>query len=186
MTKVVEEAKAKDAANKAQTNGGNTSSGSYSHRWFYAPSATSQTKAEDKNSVSLEAVLTIGSKKLTRVVDGNTQEITMDVAAYIEQDRTYIPLRFVGEALGFDVSWDAANRTAILKNKVKEVRVPIGSNVFYVNGEKFESDVQSKIKNNRTMIPVGNFARAIGLKDGEGIFWNEGKREVQFKQEINL
>lgn len=186
VEKAVEDARTKDAENKAQNNRGNKSSGSYSHRWYYAPSTTSQTKAEDKNTVALEAVLTIGSKRITRIIDGNAQEAVMDVAAYIEQDRTYIPLRFVGEALGFDVSWDAANRIAILKNRDKEVKVSVDSNIFYVNGEKFESDVKPQIKNNRTMIPIGNFARAIGLKDGEGILWNEGKREVRIKQEIHL
>ena len=186
VEKAVEDARAKDAENKAQNNRGNKSSGSYSHRWYYAPSTTSQTKAEDKNTVALEAVLTIGSKRITRIIDGNAQEAVMDVAAYIEQDRTYIPMRFVGEALGFDVSWDAANRIAILKNRDKEVKVSVDSNIFYVNGEKFESDVKPQIKNNRTMIPIGNFARAIGLKDGEGILWSEGKREVRIKQEIHL
>ena len=128
--------------------------------------------------------MTIGSKKLTRIINGLVQETTMDVAAYIEHDRTYIPLRFVGEALGFEVSWDNANRTAILKNRDKVVKVPVDTNIFYVNGVKYESDVKSVIKNDRTMIPVGNFARAIGLKDGEGIVWDGAKKEVRIKQVI--
>lgn len=36
---------------------------------------------------------------------------TIDVAAQIIDGRTYIPLRFVGEAFGDDVQWDAATRS---------------------------------------------------------------------------
>ena len=205
VAQVVKDAQAKDAANKVQPNKvqpgqdqpaqvqsgqGNsnnaTTSTAFSSGRSYISLTKSKAKTEEKKTVTLEAVMTIGSRKLTRIIDGKAQEITMDVAAYIEQDRTYIPMRYVGESLGFDVSWDAANRMAILKNKNKEVKISVDSNIFYVNGEKFESDVKPQIKNDRTMIPVGNFARAIGLKDGEGILWGASKREVRIKQEIEL
>ncbi len=31
--------------------------------------------------------------------------ITMDTAAIIKDDRTYIPVRFVAEALGLEIKW---------------------------------------------------------------------------------
>ncbi len=40
------------------------------------------------------------------------ETITMDTTAVIKDDRTYIPFRYVGEALGYDVSWTAATKTA--------------------------------------------------------------------------
>lgn len=49
-------------------------------------------------------VLTIGSKRV--IVDGKT--ITIDVAAFTSQNRTYVPIRFVSEAFGAKVSWDDA------------------------------------------------------------------------------
>lgn len=184
VKKVIEEARAKDAEdlNRQQQ----VPSNSYSSGYITLTPVLEQSEAKGKDKISLEARMTVGSKNLVRTVDGNVTNITMDVAAFIEQDRTYIPLRFVGEALGFDVTWDNASRTAILKNRDKVVKVAVDSNVFYVNGEKFESDVKPQIKNSRTMIPVGNFARAIGLKDGETIFWNDKTREVRIIQEIKL
>ncbi|WP_322631330.1 stalk domain-containing protein [Aedoeadaptatus coxii] len=184
VKKVIEEARAIDAAKAHQQH--QVPSNSYSSGYITLVPVLEQSKAKGKNKVTMEARMTVGSKNLVRTVDGNVTNITMDVAAYIEKDRTYIPLRFVGEALGFDVTWDNASRTAILKNRDKVVKVAVDSNVFYVNGEKFESDVKPQIKNSRTMIPVGNFARAIGLKDGETIFWNDKTREVRIIQEIKL
>ena len=184
VKKVIEEARAIDAAKAHQQH--QVPSNSYSSGYITLVPVLEQSKAKGKNKVTMEARMTVGSKNLVRTVDGNVTNITMDVAAYIEKDRTYIPLRFVGEALGFDVTWDNASRTAILKNRDKVVKVAVDSNVFYVNGERFESDVKPQIKNSRTMIPVGNFARAIGLKDGETIFWNDKTREVRIIQEIKL
>ena len=45
-------------------------------------------------------VMTIG--ETTYTVNG--EEKTMDVAPEITNDRTYVPVRFVGEALGFKVT----------------------------------------------------------------------------------
>lgn len=41
----------------------------------------------------------------------------MDVAPYAKDGRTYVPLRFFSEEFGMDVQWDAATRTAILREK---------------------------------------------------------------------
>ena len=51
-----------------------------------------------------EIKLTIGSSQM--MVDGNI--IEMDTTAIIYNDSTYIPVRFVAEALGCEVSYDRA------------------------------------------------------------------------------
>jgi len=50
----------------------------------------------------LKLQLPLGSKKALV----NDQEIELDVPALIENDRTLVPLRFVGEAFGAKVDWD--------------------------------------------------------------------------------
>ncbi len=50
----------------------------------------------------------IGSK--TATVNGVQEE--MDVAAKVINNKTYIPLRFLSESLGYNVEWDAETRTA--------------------------------------------------------------------------
>jgi len=44
----------------------------------------------------------------------NSAIIKMDEPLQIINDRTYMPIRFVGEAFGYNVSWDGASQTATL------------------------------------------------------------------------
>ena len=54
--------------------------------------------------------ITIGAK--TAKVNGLT--VTLDAPAFIENSRTYLPVRFVAENLGASVAWDGATSTATL------------------------------------------------------------------------
>lgn len=56
----------------------------------------------------------------TAIVDNarvKPEIIPLDVPAEIINDRTYLPLRAIGEALGCEVDWDGATRTVIIKSK---------------------------------------------------------------------
>ncbi len=44
----------------------------------------------------------------------NGEPVQLDVAPFIENDRTYLPVRFVSEYLGAMVNWDAATRTVTI------------------------------------------------------------------------
>ncbi len=44
----------------------------------------------------------------------NGEAVTLDSPAFIQNNRTYMPVRFIAENLGATVEWDAANRQAIL------------------------------------------------------------------------
>ena len=62
---------------------------------------------------SIDIQLKIGSK----VAMVNAKEVTLDTPAQTIHDHTFVPLRFLGEALGADVSWDAASRTVRIITK---------------------------------------------------------------------
>jgi len=49
-----------------------------------------------------------------RVIDVNGNRITMDVAPVIVDGRTLVPVRFVSEAFGANVEWDANTRTVYI------------------------------------------------------------------------
>jgi hypothetical protein len=56
--------------------------------------------------------LKIGEKQVS--LNGTAKQL--DTAAVVKEGRTYIPLRFVGEALGAQVQWDPKGRTAYINN----------------------------------------------------------------------
>lgn len=65
--------------------------------------------ARDKNGETTVITLQIDSTAFV-----NSEEKTLDVPAKIVGDRTFVPLRFVIEALGEKVEWDNANYSVVI------------------------------------------------------------------------
>jgi hypothetical protein len=87
----------------------------------------------------------------------------MNVAPYIKNDRTYMPMRYVGEeVLGAEVVWDSTARTVTLTKDDTTVVFTIGSTSYTVNGEAMTADVAPEIANDRTMLPARYVAEAFG------------------------
>lgn len=96
-----------------------------------------------------------------------------------------IHIRFVAEALGMGVTWDKNTRTVIIEDLVFRVEIPIDTNKIIVNGETYISDVKPEIVDGRTIMPVANIARALGLKDGQDIFWDNATKQVTIIRTIS-
>lgn len=61
-----------------------------------------------------EAVFTVGEKSMTITKDGASQTVETDVASFVQNGRTYVPVRFAEQALNCTVGWDAENKTVII------------------------------------------------------------------------
>ena len=132
----------------------------------------------------LEAILFINDSMMQKSVNGVVSQVRMDIAPFIYQARTMLPIRYVAEALGFMVTWDANTRTVYLVDKENIVQIPVDTNNIIVNGKAFVSDVKPMIKNNRTMLPVANVARALGLQDGKDILWDAAMKFVTLRRNV--
>ena len=73
-----------------------------------------ETKTVTANRDDKTIILTIGSKDAYLKVGGIENKIVLDSEPVIVENRTLVPLRFIGESLGNDVGWDQANQTAII------------------------------------------------------------------------
>ncbi len=51
--------------------------------------------------------------------DGTKSVIKMDVAPYIKNGRTFVPVRFISSTMGYSVGWDSDMRTVIVIDKDK-------------------------------------------------------------------
>lgn len=60
--------------------------------------------------------LWIGSKQATV----NGQRITLDGAPFISKKRTYVPIRFISQSLGHQVTWDSRAKVAKVTSQMKE------------------------------------------------------------------
>lgn len=156
--------------------------------WIWSgPSITKASKpAVIHKTVDYEVRLTIGSKTNEVTMDDIVTKSEMDVEPYIKDGRTMLPIRYVAEALGFKVEWDEARRTVVLTDKEYKIEIPVDTNKIIVNGKTYESDVKPEIVKDRTMLPIANIARALGLVDGEDIIWKEATKEVIIKRQVKF
>lgn len=93
---------------------------------------------------------------------------TMDSMPILQNNRTFVPIRFVAEALGCDVTWGGdikgGNRDEIIiRHDDVEVNLFIGDTSYYINGVHNIMDVEPFLdENNRTLVPIRFVAEALG------------------------
>ena len=142
-------------------------------------------KVQEEKQKESKVLITIGSEILDKVDNGVRTLKAMDTKPYIKGGRTMLPLRYVAEALGYKVAWLSESRTAVIMDLGLRVEIPVDSNFIIVNGVKYTSDVKPDMRNNRIMLPIANIARALGLKDGKDILWDEANRQVTLIRNFN-
>lgn len=120
--------------------------------------------------VSLKTVFAINNKTYT--VNGQTK--TLNTAPYINNGRTMLPVRAVGESLGLEASWDNATKTATFKNDSKTAIVKIGQSTISVNNTQLPLTVPAEIKDGSTMIELRSLASAFGVN----IHWDAVAKTV--------
>ena len=119
------------------------------------------TFGEQDIPVGTSVVMTIGSNDF--VVNNNVVSVE-DAAPYIANDRTYVPFRALGEAIGAEVVWDNDARTVTYTLGKTEVVMTIGEKTYTVNGEEKTMDVAPEITSDRTYVPVRFVGEALGFK----------------------
>ena len=114
-----------------------------------------------------KVVLTIGSD--IGFVDGVPTEL--DAPAFIEDGRTFVPVRFLAEAVGAEADWepkDAAVETVYLTWEDMQIIIKIGEEALTVvkDGEEevVTFDGAARIVNGRTFLPFRAIGEAIGLE----------------------
>ena len=114
-------------------------------------------------SAATIAVFTIGSTQYT----ADQQILTMDAAPYIKNSRTFLPLRFVANALGIpdaDITYnDATQKVTIVDGAAMTIKLSIGSTYLFVNGIPTTMDVAPEIIAGRTFLPISWIAHALGF-----------------------
>ena len=131
-----------------------------------------------------KAVIAIGSNVLDKVSKNVHTVHQMDTPAYVKNGRVMLPLRYVAEALGLQVSWVPETKTVIIWDLTQRVEIPVKSNRIIVNGITYTSDVKPEIKSSRTMLPIANIARALGLVDGSDIYWDQYNKQVTLTRKV--
>lgn len=104
----------------------------------------------------------------TVVLDGKP----LETAGVIDNGRTLVPLRAVFEAMGAQVTYDQG--IIDVAGSQASVRLHVGRQTAYVNGQSHLLDVPARIVDGRTMVPFRFVAEALDCK----VEWKPAARTV--------
>lgn len=114
-------------------------------------------------------------------VNGNEIDCS-EVAPFIENDCTLVPMRAIFEALGVDVEWDEDTKTIISYDPVSDTSIGIQINLptMFVNGTPVALEAPAKIVNNSTVVPI----RAVSESMKSIVDWDGETRTVSVSKAL--
>lgn len=94
-----------------------------------------------------------------------------EVKAIVKNGRTLVPLRFISENFGADVSFDDKTKTATINFNSSSVKLTSNDKTMLVNDKKVVMDEPAQIINDRMLIPLRALAEnALGKE----VFYDNG------------
>ena len=106
---------------------------------------------------------------MTMLISGKTGDITVkvngktilfpDQPPVVQNERTLVPVRFVAEALGYDVTWNQADNSVVIDDG--KIVLNIGTNTAKIGGKTITLDVKTTVIHDRTMVPLRVVAETL-------------------------
>jgi outer membrane protein assembly factor BamB len=140
---------------------------------------TSQKTITVKGVEHIVVQLTIGSL----VIIVNDKEAIIDAPPFIhvESKRTMVPVRFVVEPIGGNISFDAAEQKVTILREENQIELWVNRNTALINGNQVPVDVVPSltpmIVSGRTFLPLRFVSENIGFK----VDWDPKKYMVRLE-----
>ncbi len=103
----------------------------------------------------------------------------MDGAPFIMSGRTFVPVRYLADALGAQITWNDSKHEVTITRGSTTVELFIGSPILITNGQESQMDADSVISNGRTYLP----ARFVAASFCFNIFWNSTTQTITLSQQ---
>lgn len=120
------------------------------------------------------AKFVIGEKKCRL----NGVEVDLDVAPYLKDGRTYLPVRYAVQALGIGdggIQWNGDEGIVTINDGSRTLKLLIGSKIMYAGNLPVTMDAAPEIAEpGRTMLPLRWVAEALGAE----VEWDAGRQTV--------
>ncbi|NLI13986.1 MAG: DUF4163 domain-containing protein [Peptococcaceae bacterium] len=107
--------------------------------------------------------------------------VEIQAAAYIDGGNVYLPLRAVGEALGYKIDWSEKDGTVSVSGSGKNIMIDLKNNkvtandhVYYMSGDAADGGT---IVGDRTYMGAGFFSANLGLK----VLWDRQNGKVELE-----
>ena len=125
----------------------------------YATTLT-YTFGEQDIPADTSVVMTLGS---TEMLINNKVVDMKDAAPFAKDNRTYVPFRALGEALGAKVDYNKDAKTVTYTLGGTKIVMTLDSKTYTVNGAEKTMDVAPFAKDNRTYVPVRFVGEGLGF-----------------------
>lgn len=131
-------------------------------------------------SKSIKIELKIGNK--TAIVNGIIK--SLDVPPFIENGRTFVPFRFLGESFGATVSFTTNPSTKLVETvqyKLDELSILlfINQKEAMVGNKKIQLDAPPMLKNGRVMVPLRFVSENLSTR----VDWNTTLQSITISRE---
>ena len=103
-------------------------------------------------------------------IDGQIQKADV----IIKDSRTFVPLRFISENLGYKVDYFKESKGIKISNNSHELNLKVDSCEYEKDGKTSQMDVKTFISNDRTFVPI----RFISENFGKEVGWDNDSRSV--------
>ncbi len=105
----------------------------------------------------------------------NKQNLQLAEPPFVTNGSTYVPLRFIGEAIGGSVKWEqTTGNITIQQDKMTLILKPATGSAI-VNGKEVVLKLQPIIKNNTTFVPLRFILEQFGLQ----INWDSSSQQIE-------
>lgn len=133
--------------------------------------APSDGSKEEQKAARLKDTVVLQINNYAVSVEGVIKWVDKDnknVIPYIENDRTMVPLRFISEAFGADVSWIPETRTIEIVLGDTSITMQVDNTEYQLNGEAQLMDAAPVIREDRTFVPIRFVSEALD----KSVYWN--------------
>lgn len=130
-------------------------------------------KEQNEQKILLEDYTALLVGNGTAYVNGVKKRIDEEkasVVVFVEENRSYVPIRFISENYGGDVEWVQETQTVNISFDNRKISLTIGKSEIYINGEVTSIDVAPILKNGRTFLPLRACVNALDKK----VFYSNG------------
>ncbi|MBH5316477.1 copper amine oxidase N-terminal domain-containing protein [Paenibacillus sp. GSMTC-2017] len=108
---------------------------------------------------ALDPPISAGTSYVVLYIDNkeafvNGEQVTLDSPAIIKKGKTYVPAKFLGDAFGMKVEWQAATKMIVMETPTHEILLDTVNKKAWVNGLEFPFDDVAMLSNGRLLIKL--------------------------------
>jgi carboxyl-terminal processing protease len=100
--------------------------------------------------------------------------VALDAIPYLRNGRTLVPLRFMAEAFGSQVSWDKSKQAVVIVSGAKRIVLSPGEPKALIDGKEVKLEAPAELVNGRSFVPLRFISESLGAR----VDFSSAKQEI--------